>query len=327
MLNRQVVLVAIDHATDMERVMSVALSAARTREADVEVIQVRPHRTVAIDDRTGPRTYEPHTDHGIDIRSRLASMPRADGDDGVRVRSVTLRGEPERVIPAYAQLHQAAMLVVQRDFGSSRFWRHGRVVDDVARRSAIPLLVVPTREPRERDEPGLRRIVTAVDSSIASAVGLRTAVNLARRHGARVTLVHALKEVPQHMVLSGSEAWELVRRLPAQAAGVAERLRRRASLFGAHDVDTEVSTGAADAAILEVAARHDADLVVMGIAHRSWLDRLLSGSILRRVLRRATVPVLVVPVVAGAHGWPDEPVVEHISGGLRTESAAMRVAA
>jgi nucleotide-binding universal stress UspA family protein len=327
MFTRQVVLVAIDHATDMKRIMSVALSAARAREADVDVIQVMPHRPVRIDDRTGPRTFEPHTDRGAEIRSRLASIPRTDGDDGVSVRSVTLRGEPERVIPAYAQVRQATMLVLQRDFGSSRFWRHGRVVDDVARQSAIPLLVVPTRKRPERDEPGLRRIVTAVDSSLAAGVGLRTAVNLARRHGARVTLVHALSDAPQHMVLSGSEAWELVRRLPAQAAAVAERLRRRAALFGAHDVDTEVATGVADAAILDVAARHDADLVVMGIAHRSWLDRLLYGSILRRVLRRATVPVLVVPVVAGTHNWPDEPVFEQISGGRRTDSAAMRAVA
>lgn len=80
-------------------------------------------------------------------------------------------------------------------------------------------------------------------------------------------------------------------------------------------------------AILEVAARHEADLVVMGIAHRSWLDRLLSGSTLSRVLRRASVPVLVVPAVAGAHPWPDEPVVDQISGRAWAEPAAQRVAA
>ena len=83
----------------------------------------------------------------------------------------------------------------------------------------------------------------------------------------------------------------------------------------------------ADGAILAIAARSDADLVVMGIAHRSWLDRLLFGSTLRRVLRRATVPVLVVPVVAGAHKRPDEPVVEQTSSHVRTQSAVDRVAA
>ena len=117
------------------------------------------------------------------------------------------------------------------------------------------------------------------------------------------------------------------RRMPAQVEAVAERLRRKGAFFGAEDVDIEIATGAADGAILEFATRSDADLVVMGIADRSWMDRLLFGSTLRRVLRRATVPVLVIPVVAGDHAWADEPVVKQISGRVSTQSAVDRVAA
>ena len=308
MLNRQLVLVAIDHETDAERTMEVALSTAQARGADVHVIEVVLPRAVA-------------------LGTRLASTAGSAEHDGVRVRRVTLRGEPEHVIPAYAQLHEATVLVVERGYGSSRFWRNGRVLDDMARRSPIPLLVLPTRQTSEQDESAPRRILAPVDFSIASAVALRTALNLSRRHGARVTLVHAIKDVPRHMVFSGSEAWEVVRRLPAQAEAVAERLRRKAALFGADDVDTEVATGLADGAILETARRNGTDLIVMGIAHRSWLDRVLFGSTLRRVLRRATVPVLIIPVVAGAHTWPNERTVDEVSGRGWTESALERVAA
>jgi nucleotide-binding universal stress UspA family protein len=103
--------------------------------------------------------------------------------------------------------------------------------------------------------------------------------------------------------------------------------RRKAAFFGADDVETEVATGVADGAILDVATRSDADLVVMGVAHRSWLDRTLFGSTLRRVLPRVTVPILVVPVVAGAHEWRNEPLAEQISSGAWTDSAVDRVAA
>ena len=325
MFNRPLVLVAIDHATDVERVMEVALSAAMARAAVVRVIQVVPHVAVRFDDGPDRWTFGPHD--SVDIGRRLASMLRSADDGGVRVQRVTLWGEPAHVIPAYAQLHQATTLVVERDYGSSRFWRHGRVVNEVARRSPIPVLVLHKRLKPEGKRPGLRRILAAVDFSIASAVALNTAVDLSRRHGARLALLHALKCVPQHMVLSGSEAWEVTRRIPAQAAAAAERLRDRAAFFGADDVDTEVATGVAHAAILEFATRSEVDLIVMGIAHRSWMERLLFGSTLRRVLRRATVPVHVVPVVAGAHGWQDEPVVEQISSRVRTESAVDRAAA
>ena len=325
MSKRQLVLVAVDHATDMERTMDVALRVAEARDADVHAIHVVSHRAVPVDDRTGRSTLHPRGHRGAAPDGGPASISTS--ADHVRVRSVTLRGKPGRVLPAYAQLHRATLVVVERDFGSSQFWRNGRVVDGFARLSPVPLLVLPRRLRHEREEPGLRRIVTAVDSSIASAVALRTALDLSRRHAARVTLVHAMKYGPQHMVFSGSEAWEAVRRLPGQVEAVAERLRRKAALLGADDVDAEVATGAAAGAIVEIATRSDAGLVVMGIAHRSWLDRLMFGSTVRSVLRRATVPVLVVPVYAGAQAWPNEPAVGQVSGRLWTEPVADRVAA
>ena len=313
MFKRQLVLVAIDHATDLERIIDVALSSAKAREADLHVIQVTSQRAMPVSNHTGPWPFEPDDDRGVNVGARLASILRSADLDGARLRRVTLRGTIEQVIPAYAQLHQATLLIVERDYGSSRLWRNGRVVDEVARRSPMPLLVLPKGRGDERKEPRLRRILAPVDFSIASAVALRTAVDLSRRNGARVTLLHALKDVPQHIVFSGGEAWDVVRRLPGQREAVAGRLRREAAFFGADDVDTEVATGVVDGAILEVVRRGDTDLIVMGITHRSWLDRLAFGSTLRRVLRRATVPVLAVPVVAGAQAWPDERFAEPIS--------------
>ena len=323
MLNRPLVLAAIDHATDATRTIDVARRVAKARGGDVDVIQVVPHRTVHFDDRPDVRPHESHD--GTVTRPIETMLPG--GDDGVHVRTVALRGTPEHVIPAYSQLHHATLLVVQRDYGSSRFWRHDRVVNDLARRSPTAVLVLPTRETPRPTGPGLRRILAPVDFSIASAVAVRIAADLARRHGARVSLVHALRDVPRQMMCSGSEAWEVVRRMPAQVDAAASRLRRRAAWLGVGDVETEVATGDAERAILETAERRDADLIVMGIAHRSWLDRAVFGSTVRRVLRRATVPTLVVPVVAGAERWPDEQGVAQISRSPWVVSANDRVAA
>jgi len=326
MSKRDLVLLAIDDASDVQRTMDVGLRAAKAREADVHVVRVVPHGGLRLDDRLGRWAFARRDARREPIGAELAAMVRAAKDDGVRVQSVTLQGEPTDVIPAYAQLHDATMLVLAPDYGSSRFFRSARVVDELARHLSIPVLVVPGR-PRERNEAGPRRIVTPVDFSVASAVAMRSAVDLARRDGGRVTLVHALPEVPQHMVVSGSEALDLIRRLPARLEAVAGRLRRKAAFIGMDDVDTEVATGFADTVILETSTRSDADLVVMGITHRTWLDRVLFKSTLRRVLRRATVPVLAVPVVAGAHPWPNPAPVEQVSGGLLEELAGHRVAA
>lgn len=321
MVKRQLILVAVDQQSDVARAISVALETASAHEADVHVIHVVARSAVHFDDRVGPSTVGPHQDPVVNIGGLRAAMQLAD-DDSVRVRSVMLRGTPENVIPAYAQLHQATSLVLERDYGSSRFWRNGRLVDEMVRRSPIPVLVLPKRQTGDPEESGIRRIVTPVDFSIASAVALRAAVELSGRRGARIALLHTMKDVPRRMVFGGSEAWQVIRQLPAQKEAVAERLRLKAAFFGADDVDIEVSTGVADSAIHAIATRRDTDLIVMGIAHRSRLDRLLFGSTLRRVLRRATVPVLVVPVVAGRQTWPDQPAIEQIGGPQWTESGA-----
>lgn len=325
MFKRQLVLAAIDHATDVERTMDVAIGVAKAHGADVHVIRVVPHRATDSNGRISPWTLDPHVDRGVSMGATLASIARS--ADGEGVRSVTLRGTPEHVIPAYAQLHQAVTLVVEHDYGGASFSRKGGMVDALARHLPIPLLVLPGRQRRQAAGQEVRRIVVPIDFSTASAVGLRTAVDLSRRHRARITLLHALQDWPGHMVFSGGEAWARLQRLPAQQQAVAARLRRKAALLGAVDVDTEVTTGVAGGAILGTAGRSRADLIVMGVAHRSWLDRLLFGSTLRRVLRRATVPVLVVPVVAGAQAWPSEVAVDHAGSRGRRKVAAARIAA
>lgn len=318
MRNRRLVLVVIDHATDMQHTLRIALGMADASDADIHVVRVVPRRAGRLDDAPEPTA----ADRGS-LADDLGSPPQLGGSERVRIRRVVLRGTPERVLPAYAQLTQATALIVQRDYGSPRFWRNTGVVEELARRSPAPLLVLPKRDARDEDRLGLRRVIAPVDFSIASAVALKTAVDLARRHGARLTLVHALEDVPPDMVFSGSEAWELIRRLPAQRDAVAKRLRRKATAFGAHDVDTAVVTGSADGAILDSAERSDADVMVMGVPRRSWLDRLVFGSTLRRVLRRARIPVLVVPVTAGAHPWP----IEEIGSRGWTAAAVDRAAA
>ena len=299
MANRRLVLVAIDHATDLQRSMRIALGMADASDADIHVVRVVPRRTGRFDDAPWP------TAPGA-LADGLGSPPRPDADERVRIRRVVLRGTPERALPAYAQLTQASALIVERDYGSPRFWRNAGVVEELARRMPAPVLVLPARDAHDAHRLRPRRVLTPVDFSVASAIALRTAVDVARRHGARLTLVHALRDVPQHMVFSGSEAWELIRRLPAQQEAVAERLRRNATSFGADNVDTAVMTGLVDGAILDSAEQSAADVMVMGVPRRSWLDRLVFGSTLRRVLRRARIPVLVVPVTAGAHPWPVE---------------------
>jgi nucleotide-binding universal stress UspA family protein len=59
-------------------------------------------------------------------------------------------------------------------------------------------------------------------------------------------------------------------------------------------IETSVSTGEAAHAILNCAAEHDADLIVMGAQGHGAVDRLIFGSKTRDVIAGATCPVLTV---------------------------------
>jgi nucleotide-binding universal stress UspA family protein len=58
-------------------------------------------------------------------------------------------------------------------------------------------------------------------------------------------------------------------------------------------------TGDPVTTIIEAAHSHQADVIVIGHADRSWFSRVLEGSVSKEVIRESDVPVLVVP-------FPDE---------------------
>jgi nucleotide-binding universal stress UspA family protein len=309
-ISRTLVIVAVDGGLETERTVEYAVGVARARAADLHAVRVAPRGRALW---TAPEREER-------VGARLAALAAWAASEGVPFRVVTLRGEAARAIPAYAQLTGASAMVVGRAYGSSRLWRSVAVASRLSRYSPVPVIVVP---------PGLAtpsrplaRIVAAVDFTVASAVALRTAGDLSRRHGASLTMLHA-RETARHMVFSGGEAWRLVQRIPADAKAVAARLEWKAAAVGSGHAEPVVVTGDPRRAIVDTAAESAADLIVMGVAPRSWMDDAASGSTLRGVLRRATVPVLVVSVVAGNQAWPDEVSLE--ADGVESEGGRVIV--
>jgi nucleotide-binding universal stress UspA family protein len=290
---RSLVIVPVDGSRETERTVEYAWRVARERSAALHAVQVVP--------RDGRLWVAPADE--TRLRTRLRALRPSADREAVALRVVTLRGTPESAIPAYAQLTGATLIVVARNYGTSRLWRSIAVTSRLSRLSPVPVLVVPPRV-ETTASPSPKRVVAAVDFTVASAMALRTAVDLSKRHGASLTILHAMDAVLP-LVFSGGEAWRLARRLPADAKVLGARLKRKAIALGAGHAAPVVVTGDAHRGIVETATETAADLIVMGVAPRTWIDEAVSGSTLRRVLRRARTPVLVVPVIAGAHEWID----------------------
>jgi nucleotide-binding universal stress UspA family protein len=197
----------------------------------------------------------------------------------------------------------ASLVVMERDYGASRWWRNASVAFRLRWSCPCPVLAVPPS--RTNLSAVSREILCAIDWTVASAMALRAALDWARRHEAHLTLVH-VSEVTRELLFSGPEALTLAEQAQKQAAAASERLRRRVSPEALRGVDVRFVTGDPGRRILDVASEFKADVVVVGAKPRGTLDELLSASTAGTVLRHATCPVLLVPAAAGAHDWLEE---------------------
>ena len=141
-----------------------------------------------------------------------------------------------------------------------------------------------------------RRLLVALDASSHAQRALAEAIDLAATNNATLTII---------TVVPGTPAWSL-----SGAAGAP---------ISFHDVDQQVEVahrdlldaavetvprdvpvrtilrhGPAGAAILDEAAAHDHDLIVMGSRCRGELRSLLLGSVSHEVVHASSIPVLVV---------------------------------
>jgi nucleotide-binding universal stress UspA family protein len=135
-----------------------------------------------------------------------------------------------------------------------------------------------------------RSIVVALDGSAFAERALPFATAIAEKSGARIVLVRA---APDDDLV---EARDYLRGLAAPARGIGGHGERPA-------VDTVARLGEPTAVLLDEAHRRRAGVLVLATHGRSGLGRWRYGSVADAVLRRADLPLLLVPAT-GDRGWP-----------------------
>lgn len=143
-----------------------------------------------------------------------------------------------------------------------------------------------------------QHILCPVDESPAALEAARVALDLARKYGARLRLLHV---VPVHLLdlLSNRVSMAELDLLPREVEKrlVTEGQRLLEDLREALGAGEEVSCVQLEGVPGEVicAEAEGADLVVMGSRGRGRLSGLLVGSVSQYVLSRCGKPVLIVP--------------------------------
>ncbi|WP_418286797.1 universal stress protein [Halorubrum sp. DTA46] len=130
------------------------------------------------------------------------------------------------------------------------------------------------------------RVLVVARDDEAGRVAAETAVDIAATHGATVDALY---------VVDTTEHWDMVvERRERTGEALVEDVEGRGADRGV-DVEKWFRYGTAHEEVLDFAAAHGVDLIVVGSARRTGLDRLLHPETLPvRVQRGADAPVMVV---------------------------------
>ncbi|MBY0400500.1 universal stress protein [Myxococcota bacterium] len=141
----------------------------------------------------------------------------------------------------------------------------------------------------------LSEILVATDFSPTSALVLERAIDLARRHGSEIALVHVMQtELPAfasaEMIVVPSDYADRLREASSKAL---EHEAARARAVGI-PVTTHLEHGIPAQRITARADERGADLIVIGARGHTRFEHLLLGSVVESVVRNAHQPVLTV---------------------------------
>src|SRR6185436_14739478 len=222
-------------------------------------------------------------------RSYLAGIQERLEREGVRVASEVRVGSAISIILEVAEERKATMIAMATH-GATGLKRIllGSTAEVVLRKSPVPVFVVrpfwteDEAPPQSSETAPMRNLLVPVDGSDLAELAVPSALELARLFEARAILLRVLEESRE------GDA--------AEVRDAEEHLDAIARTFERRGIDTFVLVQKGDPVeeIQKAVRFHHADLIVMTTHGRSGLSRLVTGSVTEQVLRRATVPLLVV---------------------------------
>jgi nucleotide-binding universal stress UspA family protein len=155
------------------------------------------------------------------------------------------------------------------------------------------------KSPRVFLGEAMKNIIVAVDFSNATPGVVEMAVSLAKSFGAGLELLHVVEPEPSYTAYGFTPD-----EFPAMNAFHEEALRRATTKLeellatvkaDAPDATSRITGGSPLHALLARVEESGADFVVIGSHGHGVIASLLLGSVAEGMVRKATVPTLVVP--------------------------------
>ena len=145
----------------------------------------------------------------------------------------------------------------------------------------------------------LKNILVAIDGSEASTNALELAIELSKKFGAGLHLMHVVREMQVPLNPGLMQAYEKVERqrhdlLKSAGEQLLNQSKRVAESKGITALQTNIGSGDPASAIVKYADKNQMDLIVIGSRGLGQVERLLMGSVSRKLSNMTKVNCLIV---------------------------------
>ena len=141
-----------------------------------------------------------------------------------------------------------------------------------------------------------RNILVAIDGSMEVDWAFKKGIEIAKRNGARMILVHVIDTRSFAII----EAYDTVigDRAEKQAKDMLEKYQQQAVESGLSNVQYEIEYGSPKIRIpRDIAKKHHVDLILCGATGMNVVERFFIGSVSEHITRYAPCDVLVVRTI------------------------------
>ncbi|WP_047865718.1 universal stress protein [Rubrobacter aplysinae] len=298
------ILLATDGSEEAGSAARIAAELCEKAGSELHLVYVGPH--VARPGDLGPVIFDPQVSGKAQDRLDQASQELLDEqvqavtEAGGSVAEAYLRTEENpaaEIVHLAEEIGASAIIMGSRGRGGIRRALMGSVSENVVLYAHCPVLVV-RGDGRRSLFPA--RIVLAVDGSEESKAATDTAIDLVKRTGSELYVVHAgfTAYLPYAHPYMAENVESFAERAEKEAREFlenrVEQIKDQANGQTGARVHTHLRRGDPKKEIVELAEEVDAGLVIIGSRGLGGVRRALMGGVSDSVVRHAHCPVLVV---------------------------------
>ena len=317
------------YATDLSRnsayAFSHAIDMAKRHDAKIVILhalELIPAWAEAAAGITPEMKRKQHEEVIEDLRKRVQEFCRgAEARLGrpcveLVLKILVTRGyPPEEILNAANEEHCDVIFMASHGKGFLVTTFLGSVSTAVLHRTRKPVFVIPLPSEKTAIEgdmiPQLKKILYATDLSKNSAYAFSYAADMAKRHDARIVILHTIEPVPESIyVEEGAIGMEevLKKAKEEQQKGDIEEIKNRLQDF-CRKLETQIGPPCVELVskilvpigypvdeILKIADLESCDVVVLGTHGKGVLKQTFLGSVAEDVLQRTRKPVFIIPL-------------------------------